>query len=485
MIIPILILLWSSLLFSEEAPPLFDTTKIYTHPISSKVPLAQKYFDQGMLFFYGFNYDEAARSFQKAARLDPTCAICHWGEALALRGSAFALNDPRIPKAMQSVKLALNLAPQASPQEQAYIKALSNSYLQNSHSLKAIDHAFRDEMVKLSNEYPNDLDAKTLAANAKMEGIMGDKEVLKELNEVLAIDPNHPGALHYHIHTVEASAPIEEGLPSAKKLEHLVPFAGHLLHMPAHIYYKLGRYHETTLANQRAVKSDEDLFAKGGIKDKYFAGYYMHNRQFLIASLIMEGKEKEALEVVKDTLDAIAKEKPKLSVYNENVLDAQNVLVLQRFNNWDQILKEPEPKSPFGRGMWHFSRSLAFLSQNNLAQAKLEAGLIQNEQVDQEENWINTLLEVVNLNALAAIQEKEGNQQGAFATYQRAIDLEDTFNNADPPVWFMSSREAYGKALLRANKTQEANEQFQKDLEKTPNKMWSIIERQAKEFSKL
>lgn len=469
----IFLILQASFLFS--APPLFDTKEFYSHPISSKFPLAQKYFDQGMVLFYGFNFDEAARSFQEAANIDPACAICYWGKALALRGNVVSLNDPRIPEAMQSIKLALELARNASPQEQAYIMALANSYLQNQNSLTHFDNAFRKEMEKLSKEYPDDLDAKTLAANAKMHGISGNKEILKELNEVLAKDPSHPGALHYHIHTVESSAPIEEGLPSAKKLEYLVPFAGHLLHMPAHIYYKLGRYHDATLANQRAIKADEDLFAQGGIKGKYFAGYFMHNNQFLIASLVMEGKENEALEAAQKALDIIGKENPKLTIYTENAIDAQRMLVLQRFNNWDQILKEPEPKTPFGRGMWHFSRSLAFLSKYNLVQAKLEAELIQNEQIaDQEEDWMNTLLKVVYLNALAAIAEKEGNQEKAFLTYQIAIDLEDTFKNADPPVWFMSSREAYGEALLGANRLKEAYEQFQKDLKITPNKKWSM-----------
>lgn len=467
----LLIALQSRFLFSES--PLFNTEGIYTHPISSKEALAQKYFDQGMLFYYGFNFDEAAQDFQEAANADPTCAICYWGRALSLRGNVVSSQDPRIPEAMRSIEQAQKLASHASPQEQAYIRALANSYLTHQNSLKDLDKAFREEMEKVSKEYPDDLDVKTILANAKMEGINGGREVLKELNGVLAKDPNHPGALHYHIHTVESIAPIEDGLESAKKLETLVPFAGHLLHMPAHIYFKMGRYHDTTLANQRAVKADEDLFSKGGIKGKYFAGYYLHNHQFLIASLVMEGNKEEALQAAQKALDAIEKEKPKLSVYTDNAMSAQKILILQRFDDWDQILKEPEPGTPFGNGMWHFARSLAYLSKDNIPQAKAEAGLIQNEQVDQEEDWMNSLLKVVYLNALAAIAEKEGNQEQAFQNYQKAIQLEDTFVNADPPVWFMSSREAYGNALLRANKHEEAKKMFQEDLKIHQNKIWS------------
>jgi tetratricopeptide (TPR) repeat protein len=465
--------LQSPFLFSE-VPPLFNMEGIYTHPIGTKDSLAQKYFDQGMVFYYGFNFDEAARDFHEAARIDPSCAICYWGEALALRGNDVSLNDPRIPLAMKSIQQAQRLISGASPEEQAYIRALANSYLPHQDSLKDMDAAYRDEMDKLSKEYPDDLDVKSLAANARMEGINGGNDVLRMLKQVLAKDPNHLGALHYLLHTVESTSQIEDGLESAKKLEHLVPFAGHLLHMPSHIYFNLGRYHDSTLANQRAVKADEDLFAKGGIKGKYFAGYYFHNLQFLIASFVMEGKKQEALEAAQKALDAIQKEKPKLSSYTNNAMTAQKVLILQRFSDWDQILKEPEPGTPFGNGMWHFARSLAYLSQDNLAQSKLEAALIQKEQIDREEDWMNTLLKVAYLNAIAAIEEKEGDQEQALNTYHKAVQLEDTFVNADPPLWFMSSKEAYGNALLRAGMPEEAAEQFREDLKITPHKIWDL-----------
>lgn len=471
----LLLLLQGHCLFADA--PLFYKEGAYSFPISTQVPLAQKYFDQGMLFFYGFNFDEAARSFQEATRLDPSCAICYWGKALALRGNAVSHQDPRIPLALKSARFAQELLQHASPKEQAYIRALANSYLQD-QSLKGLDAAFSVEMNQLSQQYPEDLDAKTLAAHSKMKGISGEKEVLKELDEVLAKDPNHPGALHYQIHLIESTnTPIVEGLSSAKKLETLVPFAGHLLHMPAHVYFKMGRYHDATLANQRAIKADDDLFAQGGIKGRYFAGYYMHNNQFLIASLVMEGKENEALEVAKNALLAIEKEQPTLTPYMENAMQAQVLLILQRFSNWDQILKEPEPKPPFAQGMWHFSRSFAYLAKDNLEQAKKEASLIQNAQVeDPEEKWMNSLLKVAYLNALAAIYEKEGNQEKAFAAYEAAIQLEDTFENADPPVWFLSSRELYGHALMRANKPEEAQKQFKKDSSLHPNKIWSNLE---------
>jgi tetratricopeptide (TPR) repeat protein len=459
-------------LFSDQVP-LFKTEGIYTHPISSKIPLAQKYFDQGMIFFYGFNYDEAARSFQEAANIDPTCAICYWGKALALRGNVTSLQDPRIPLAMKSIEQAQRLLSNATPQEQAYIKAIANSYLSNQNSLSALDQAFKFEMANLSKQYPEDLDAKTLSARAKMQGIQGGKDVLMELNEVLEKDPNHVGALHYHIHVVESNPPIEKGLPSAKKLETLVPYAGHLIHMSAHIYFNLGLFRESSEVNKKAIQADEDLFAKGGIKGKYLAGYYLHNIQFLIASLVMEGKKNEALEAAQKALKVMEEERPVVTTYTDIALRAQKVLILQRFNDWDQILKEPTVESSFGDGMLHFSKSLAYLAKNNIAQAKQEANLIQKEPVPLEEDWMNNLLKVAYLNAQAAISEKEGNLAETFSTYQKAIQLEDSLVNSDPPVWFMSSREAYGNALLRANRPKEAAEMFREDLKKHPHKMWS------------
>lgn len=466
-------------LFSETdtqgKPLLFNLKGIYTHPISTKSPLAQQYFDQGMVFYYGFNFDEAERSFSEAVEIDPDCAICYWGRALALKESASSLNDTRFLQAGESIQKAQKLIANATPQEQAYIIALVNAYLPRQDSFQALNRAYMNEMKNVSTQFPEDLDVTTLSAKAEMDLNPTDdyKNVINTLNGVLSKNPNHPGANHYYIHAVEDSSQIEKGLSSAKKLEQLIPFVGHLLHMPAHVYFRIGDYHGSSLANERAVKADEDLFARNGLKGDYFAGFYFHSHQFLIASLVMEGKKAEALQEAQKVKDIIAKEKPALSSYSKNALTAQRILILQRFNDWDQILKEPEPGSPYANGMWHFSRFLAYMSKDELELAKKEAALIQNEHVDQENHALNTLLKVAYFNALAAIDEKLGNQTKMIEDYQEAIKLEDTNGNADPLIWYMSSREALGNALLRANKVEQAEAMFREDLKIHPKKIWS------------
>lgn len=456
-------------------PFLYNLNDLYTHPISTKLPLAQKYFDQGMIFFYGYNFDESDRAFQEATRLDPDCAICYWGRALALRANVENLKDHHLVLAMENAKKAKDLILNASPQEQAYINALANSYIPNSRSLQDLDTAFMLYMKEVSDQYPEDLDAVTLYGKAQMDVIPFDQwdASRKIFLTVMEAAPSHPGANHFYIHAVDASAPTN-GLESAKRLETIVPFAGHLMHMSAHIYFKTGQFHKATLATERANKADEDLFSKGGIKNRYFSGFYFHNLQYLIISLVMEEKEKEALQAAQRITDISKKENPAFAVYMKNVLPAQRVLILQRFNEWDQILREPKPETPFGNGMWHFARSLAYLSKNDLEKAKIEAAEIQDEKVDKEEDSLNSLLKVVFLNAQAAIFEREGNYAKMREDYKEAIRLEDTLTNFEPPVWFSSSRENLGFSLLRIGKSQEAEEVFKEDLEKHPNKPWSL-----------
>lgn len=463
----------------EEAPKpyLFSLKGIYTHPISTKSPVAQQYFDQGMVFYFGYNYEEAARSFAEAAALDPTCAICFWGIALSSRGIIASLSDPRISFALENTRKAQQLMAGATPQEQAYITALANSYLPHGNSLQDMDKAFTQEMKQVSERYPNDPDAATLYGKFALDITPPNQleGVKKVFQAVIKNDPNHPGANHYYIHAVESSlSNPAEGLDSAKRLEHLVPFAGHLLHMPAHIYLKTGQFHEATLANERALQADEDLFAKGGVKGDYYSSFYLHNFQFLIASLVMEGKKNEALQVARKLGAIIDQGKLVPSPYMINVLSAQRLLILQRFDDWKQILNEPLPGTPFGNGMWHYSRTLAFLAQNDLGQAKAEASAILNERADPSNEPLNVLLKVVALNAGAAIAERVGNIKEMIGDYQEAIKLEDQIPYFEPPVWFISSREAFGHAMLRAGKRKEAENLFQEDLKYHPKKIWSL-----------
>lgn len=473
-LIAYLLLTWGLLSAEESQPYLYSLKGTYTHPIHSKSPLAQQYFDQGMVFFYGYNFDEAARSFQAAANLDPDCAICYWGIAIASRGNLETIEAPRIPRAMESARKAQELMGNASPQEKAYIQALVNSYLPNSHSLKDLDLAFAREMKEVAKQYPKDADAASLYAGTFINISKDPQKVIEVLKAALVLDPNHPGSNHYYIHALDAASQHKDGVNSAKVLETLIPFAGHLLHMPAHIYFNLGRYHDATLANQRATQADEELFANGGIKSYYYSSFYLHSYQFLIASLIMEGKEKEALQVAEKLGSILKTTDAEPSLYMQNALAAQRLIILQRFDDWQPILKEPNPGTPLGNGMWHFSRSLAFLAQNDLTQAKSEASAIESEKVDPSEETLNALLKILSLHAQAAIQEKEGDLVQMRQSYQEAMKLEEQVAYMEPPLWLNSSREALGMALLRAGNRKEAAKLFQEDLKMHPNKIWSL-----------
>lgn len=468
-------LLQTSPALSTESPRpiLFNLEGKYTHPISTKEPLAQQYFNQGMVFYYGYNFDEAARDFDESARIDPKCAMCYWGKAIALRGNIESEENPRFARALESAKQAQNLIQNASPEERAYILALVNSYLQYSNSLNDLDLAFVIEMQKVAEQYPNDADAQTIYVERSNRNHSFD-DIKQKYLKIMEMNPNHPGANHYYIHALDASSSSQEGVEVAKRLSTLYPFAGHLMHMPAHVYFKLGRFQEASQANERALKADRILFEKGGLKDRYFASYHLHNFQFYIASLTMEGKLDEALKISQKLTDAMEKEKILPSIYMQNALAAQRLLVLQRQENWEQILKEPNPGTPFGNGLWHFARSQAFLARNDIEKAKAEAALIQEQQVDQSEDDLNTQLKVFYLNAIAAIEEKEGNPSEMIKHYEEAMPLEDKISYFEPPLWFSSSREALGFTQLRAGNRAEAEKWFQEDLKKHPQKIWSM-----------
>ncbi len=457
-----LLLAAGSISTAQAEPYLFSTEGIYTHPITTKSPTAQQYFDQGMIFYYGYNFEEAARSFQEAAKIDPDCAMCYWGIALASRSTVNQLQEQNILQ--NNARKAEQLMSKATPQEQAYIKVLVNSYPPNSHSFNDLDRTFMAGMKDVSKQYPQDADAAALYSYILLNNSDDMVSVKRSIKDALAIDPKHPGANHYLIHALDATSEPNEGVASAKTLETLIPFAGHLLHMPANIYFKLGKYSEATEATTRAMKADEDLFAKGGVKGIYFS-----------ASLTMEGKENEALQVLQRLNEIIEQGKPTPSIYMDNALSIQRLLILQRYEEWDQILKMPKPETPLGNGMWHYTRALAYLAQNDLPKAKAEASEIQNEQVDKSEDSLNTLMQVMSLRAQAAIDEKEGNTAQMLSNYQKAMKLEDEITRYfEPPLWFTSARESLGYALLSAGKRQEASKQFQDDLKLHPNKIWSM-----------
>ncbi len=332
---------------TKPGAPLFNDLGNHRHPISTKSPQAQRYFNQGLILAYGFNHGEAKRSFEEAIRLDPSCAMCYWGVAIALGPN---INKPMdaadVPLAWDALQAAKRLSSNASEKERAYIKALESRYSpQPVSDRQALDLAYANAMREVMKSYSQDLDAATLFAEALMDTMpwayyLEDRrpkavteELIKALELVIAKDPQHPGANHFYIHAVEASSYPERALPSAKRLGSIAPGAGHLVHMPSHIYLRVGRYHDATLANEEAVKADQSYITQCRAQGFYPIAYYPHNQHFLWYTSMMEGRSEFSLRTARE-IDQMNE--------HQNLAEGKRfspllVLTLARFGRWDEV----------------------------------------------------------------------------------------------------------------------------------------------------
>ena len=372
---------------ASTPPPLFKDLGTLHHPITTSSPQAQQYFDQGLRLIYAFNHDEATRSFTEAARLDPNCAMAYWGIAHAVGPNYnLALDPEREKTATEAIQKALSLAAKVSDAERAYIEALAKRFPNPpSGDRKALDTAYADAMRKVARRYPDDLDAATLFAESLMvlrpwdlwtldgQPHPGTPEIISTLEVVLQKDPNHPGAMHYYIHAVEPSPSPERAVPYAERLAQLTPGAGHLVHMPSHIFIRVGRYREAVDSNAQAMKVDENYIAKYNVQGIYSMMYYPHNIHFLWAAASMEGSRAEALRAARSLVAKVPPEMirqmPPAEYFAPTVLFA-----LARFGEWKTILKEPAPPAEFQytTGVWHYVRGLAFVATNRLEDAANE-----------------------------------------------------------------------------------------------------------------
>ena len=354
--------------------------------ITTDVPQAQQYFNQGLRLTYGFNHDEARRAFRAAAHLDPECAMAWWGIALTLGTNYNMPMDEEMGKAaFAAEQKALALSAAVSEKERDFIEALKPRYADPPPvERKALDEAFAAAMGKLAEKYPDDVDAAVLYAEAMMDlrpwelwtpdgqPQPGTELILKTLEDVLAKAPNHPGANHYYIHAVESAQP-EKGIAAAERLAKIAPGAGHLVHMPAHIYFRVGRYSDASKANEAAIAADEAFIAKYKSQGIYPMMYYPHNVHFLWAAAAMEGRSQVAIDAATRTSklipDMMVKEMPMVEAFVPTRLFA-----LVRFKKWDEILAEPAPNAEFryATGMWHYARGMAFAAKGEIDKAKQE-----------------------------------------------------------------------------------------------------------------
>ena len=483
--------------FEKSAKPatLLNNLGNHHHQITTSVPKAQRYFDQGLILVFGFNHSEALRSFQQGTKLDPNCAMCYWGMALSLGPNINAsMGKQSMPTAYQAIQKAQQLASKVSKVEQGYIQALSQRYsAQSVNDRQPLDLAYSQAMRKLSQQYPDDLDAATLFAESLMDIIPWSywtedgqpkpetTEVINTLESVLKRNPNHPGAIHYYIHAVEASSHPERAEAGADRLRDLVPGSGHLVHMPSHIYLRIGRYHDAAIANQKAMKADEAFLADSQEKGIYSAQYYPHNIHFFWSSVSMEGRSSEAIAAARKLVAKVSPQKVKQMPGVEIFLPTPYFSLVQ-FGKWDEALTEPKPPAElaYATAMWHYARGMAWAGKGNLDNTKTEQSSLQNL-LSSQGNKIKaasfpapSLVKIATHLLDAEIAKLSNQSSQGIAEYQAAIKIQDNLPYMEPPYWYYPVRQSLGAALLKLDRAEEAEAVYRKDLQQHPHNGQSL-----------
>ena len=462
----------------------------YHHEVSTKNKDAQRFFDQGLTLIYAFNHEEAIRSFKKAASLDPELAMAYWGIAFAL-GPNYNLpadNDQR-KQAYSSMKKAIKLSKYASQIEKDYISALSKRYVKDVTKTEqaVLDLEFKQAMKSLHEKYPNDPDAATLYAESLMDlkpwqlwnkdgtPAEGTEEIVSVLESVLKNYPDHPGANHYYIHAVEASDDPGRGLASSNILETLIPAAGHLVHMPAHIYFRVGNYSGASDANLIAMQTDESYIKEHNPQGVYPVMYYNHNINFLSVSRMMEGKYGDAIKYA----DKIAENvRPALSEMQMlEAFYANPLMIYLSFGKWDKIINFPETDKSFKiySALYHYSKGVAYAEKGNTADAKKELALFnefKNSIPSEAIIGLNPASLILNLSEeilKAKIAGAEGDRSKAIELLKSAVLIEDQVNYDEPPDWYPSVRLSLGSELFLNGEYAAAEKVFRDELKKYPH----------------
>jgi len=479
--------------------PLLEGMGKHHHPITTEDPIVQRYFDQGLVLAYGFNHAEAARSFREAVRLEPECASCYWGLSYVLGPNINSMmNAEDLPEAWKALQKALEMADGATEQEQAYIRALQTRYTKalpddRSH----LDATYANAMREVARRYPEDTDAGTLLAEALMDTTPWDYwredgkpkpetvEILESLRSVLDQDPNHPGANHLYIHVVEAQQP-EMAIEAADRLGGLVPGAGHLVHMPSHIYIRLGRYHDASVANQKAIEADDDYVTACRQQGLYPVMYMPHNHHFLWAAATIEGRSELAISAAREIArkqDLEVARQPGLTSLQHYWITP--VYALTRFGKWEAILEEPAPPDDliYPLGVWHYARGMALTRLGRLDQAKVELARLTeigaNPELELVTVWdLNTtdnLIAIAREVLSGEIAAAEGDHETAIRHMEAGVELEDDLVYDEPPTWHAPVRLNLGAVLLAAGRPAEAEKIYRADLETFPDNGWALF----------
>lgn len=490
-------------LVARAGAPLFEGMGDYHRPITTNDAGAQRYFDQGMVLAFGFNHAEAIRSFRAAQRLDPDCAMCFWGEALATGpninvtsgGRAIMSPESRVA-AHAAAQKALSLADRVAPVERALIEAQAVRYDGSETSDRdPLDRAYAEAMRSVVQRFPDDDDAAAMYAEAWMNTMPWNYwsddgqprpetvEVIDALERIIARSPRHPLALHLYIHAVEASSDPGRAETAADTLLTLVPGSGHLVHMPAHTYWRVGRYHDAAEANVRAAAVDEQYIAQCNAQGFYPALYYPHNIHFLWAASSMEGRSAVAIDAARRVAANVRieqiREFPTVEFFRTIPL-----LALTQFGRWDEILAEPMPDASlrYATAIAHYARGVALARKGDLAAAHRERDQLVPLRDTTEILFLDTndypavtLLQIADALLEGEIAMAAGSVDAAVGHFERAVALQDGLPYMEPPFWYYPTRQSLGAALLAAGRAGEAEAVYRRELEDYPHNGWSMF----------
>jgi tetratricopeptide (TPR) repeat protein len=490
-------------LVARAGAPLFTGMGQFHRVIDTKDAGAQRYFDQGMVLAFGFNHAESIRSFRAAQKLDPECAMCFWGEALATgpninvtaKGKA-VMSAEEQTAAWAALEKAKAVSANKPETERDLIAALEKRYAPAPvEDRTAYDHAYAEALGALVTKYPEDADIAAMYGEAWMNTMPWNywsdattprpeiAPVIAKLEETIARSPEHPLALHLYIHAMEASATPEKAEKASDTLLKLVPGSGHLVHMPAHIYWRVGRYNDAAQANVEAARLDEEYIRQCNAQGFYPAMYYPHNIHFLWSASSMQGQSKVALEAARKLADNVSltqiDEFPTVEFFKTVPL-----LSLVQFGRWDEILAEPQPRADLGysNAIWHYARGIALANKGDLDAARKEHALLvplkANPKVmvlDGNDYPASQLLAIADNLLQGEIAMIAGDVRGAIPKYEAAVAGQDALPYTEPPFWYYPTRQSLGLALMRAGRAADAQAVYEKDLQQYPHNGWSTF----------
>ena len=483
--------------FAGTEPPLWDGLGSVAFKITTANERAQAYFDQGLRLAYAFNHGEAQRAFRKAQKLDPDCAMCFWGEAMVLGPNInLPMQEDAMAPAHAAAQKASALAGKASPREQALIAAMAARYSSDPKAARApLDAAYAAGMAKAAKQFPADDEIATLYAEAVMDlspwdyWKPGGREpnpqsapIVPTLERVLARNPNHPGAIHFYIHAVEASDRPKRAEPYADRLRGAIPGAGHLVHMPSHIYYRVGRYLDALEDNKTAVKVDEkyldDTKAPMGV---YRMGYYPHNVHFVMATAQMAGDGQTVIAAA-EKLGKLIPDEAARGIAMVQPVKAAPYFAHAQFSTPDTILALPDPGEaiPYVKAMWLYARGVALAAKGDFAGATAAANAIETLERTADFKLLKEsnipaqeVLRIARTVIVARVAQAKGDKGAAVARFEEAAALQDKLPYTEPPYWYYPIRQSLAAALLQAGRYVEAKQQFELALRKAPSNGWS------------